>query len=154
MTLPLLFPFSHLIYFAPFLVITFYHFSLRENLWWALLCGFIIDLFSSSTHLGFFALNYCLTTLFLSRYTSYFFEDRLSTLPLMTACFAGLSTLLNTLLLSLMGKQFLFSLEGLFFQIGIIPLQTGLYAILFFILPLKIIKILNMRYRMRRRKRS
>ena len=93
----LLFPHIHLLYFAPFLVLTFYKKSRFAVLWRAIGCGLILDLFSSTPQLGLTALNYCLVCWVLYGQRHNFFEDKPFTLPLMTFFFSILSTLIGAL---------------------------------------------------------
>lgn len=133
--LPIFLPSLHLIFFAPFLVLCFYRCSLLNCLWWSLSCGFIIDLLSTQTRLGIYATIYCLVTIFLYRYKFYFFEDRLSTLPVMTFGFTCLSTLIQTALFYAIGQPFFLSWEWMITDLIFIPLQNAFYAGFAFILP-------------------
>lgn len=146
MTLPLLLPFWHLLYFAPFLVLSFYRCSLVSCLWWSLSCGFIIDLFSADTRLGTYAMNYCITTYCLYRYKFHFFEDRLSTLPVMACIFTCLSTLIQTAIFIITSKSISLSWEWVMHDLFLIPMEVALYTILAFSLPLLIVKDLKRRY--------
>lgn len=146
MTLPLFFPFCHLLYFAPFLVLCFYRYSFVGCLWWSLICGFVVDLFSVETRLGTYAMNYCLTTLCLYRYRFHFFEDRWSTLPVMTFSFTCLSTLIQITIFYLISKPFVLSWEWVMNDFFLIPLQVAIYAIVAFILPSLVIAHLKRRY--------
>lgn len=146
MLLPLLFPFYHLLYFVPFLILCFYRCSLINCLWWSLLCGLMIDLFSAETRLGTYAINYCLTTLCFYRYKFHFFEDRFSTLPTMTFGFTCLSTLIQVLIFYIMGKSFSLSWEWVISDFFIIPFQMVLYTLLAFTLPSFIVVYLKRRY--------
>lgn len=135
MSLGALFPFLRLLYFVPFLVLSFYRCSLPHSLWWAIVCGFVMDLFSTHTPLGIYALIYSLTTAYLYRYQFHFFEDRLSTLPVMTFCFACLSTLIQIFLFSIMGHAISLSWNWFKHDVLWMPLQDALYAILAFTIP-------------------
>lgn len=153
MILPLFFPSWHILYFAPFLILCFYDYSLVGCLWWSLICGFIIDLFSAETRLGIYAFNYCATTFFLYRYQFHFFEDRLSTLPAMSFCFTCLSTILQIVILSITGKNISLSWDWLISDLLLIPLQVSIYSILAFTLPFMAIRFLKRRYLLFRLKR-
>lgn len=139
LTLPLLFPSLRLFYFSPFLVFCFYRNSFSSCLWWALLCGLIVDLLSNQTRLGTYALNYCLTTAFLYGYKQHFFEDRLSTLPVMTFCFAILSTAIQVGILYGFGKPFTLSWEWIKSDLFWMPLQDALYAAAAVAFPLSLL---------------
>jgi rod shape-determining protein MreD len=133
--LPFVFSSFQFLFFAPFLVQSFYRCPLHRCLWWALASGFIIDLLSSQTLLGTYAINYCLTTLCLYRYRFYFFEDRLSTLPIMTFSFVCVSTVIHAIIFYIIGKPFVPSWEWVGSDLVMNPLQNALYAGLAFTLP-------------------
>lgn len=135
MILPLLFPFWHPLYFAPFLIICCKRRPLPVCLGWACACGLFIDLFSSYTPLGNYCLNYCLSTLCLYRYRWHLFEDRFSTLPLLTSCFACLSFLIQIGMFTITGKSFALSWKIVGDNLLWMPLQDAFYAILAFNLP-------------------
>ncbi len=146
MVFPLFLPSWHLLYFAPFLILCFYCYSLAGCLWWSLICGFVVDLFSAETRLGIYAMNYCATTLFIYRYQFHFFEDRLSTLPTMSFIFTGLSTLIQVSIFYVISKPFSLSWEWLITDLLLIPLQVAFYSILAFTIPFMIMKSLKRRY--------
>ena len=80
---PILLPAWGLAYFAPFLIIVYYQKRLLTCLWASLLCGLILDLLSSKTHLGFHGLAYLAATSILFPRRRNFFGDNLTTMPLM-----------------------------------------------------------------------
>ncbi len=133
--LPSLLSFWHPLYFAPFLIICYKSRPLHRCLAWSLACGSFIDLFSSYTPLGNYSLNYCLTTLCLYRYRFYLFEDRFSTLPILTFCFASLSFLIQIGIFSVTGKASALSWKAMGEHLLWLPFQDALYAISFFTLP-------------------
>ncbi len=133
--LPPLFPSLRLLFFAPFLVFTFYHRGKITCLWLALLCGLIIDLFASQTRLGMHALNYCLTTLLLYSQKCHFFEDSPSTLSILTFFFAIFSTLIQVCLLYAFGHSLILSWEWIKNDLFWLPLYDALYAGIAFTLP-------------------
>lgn len=51
-----------------------------------------MDLMGSHLHLGIYGLTYYLTTLILFKQRRFFFDDSLTTLPIMTALFSAIST--------------------------------------------------------------
>jgi rod shape-determining protein MreD len=134
------FPNSGLFYFAPMMILSFYKHSLPACLWWGLVCGLTIDLFASETKLGFYALNYCLATLILYRYKYQFFEDSLSTLPIMTFIFGFCTTLISTILYSAVITPIPLSLKWLYHDLLWLPINDAIYAAMAFTLPLQWIK--------------
>ena len=153
MVIPLLLPSTYLAYFAPFIVLSFYRCPFNRSLWWALFCGLFIDLFSSQTPLGTYAFNYCLTAFLLYRYKDHFFQDALSTLPVMTLFFTCCSNLIQGFLLYALGLPFHFSWEWVNSDLFFVPLLTALYAIIAFKLPsLAFAKLIRHRRLSKRRK--
>lgn len=145
MVAPLLFASSPLLYFAPFMILAFYRTPFNHALWWAFACGCVVDLFSSQTPLGTYALNYCCTTFLLYKTKDHFFEDRLSTLPVMTLLFSTLSNSLQGILLYAFGKAFHLSLEWVQEELILTPLKTALFAIFAFTLPVIAVQRLRRR---------
>lgn len=132
---PSLFPHVHLLYFAPFLVIALYQKSLAACLWYAALCGLSIDLLSDGNRLGFYALNYSLTTLLLFPQRKNFFSDSISTLPLMSFLFSALSTVVEIASRFSMGTLPTLSLQWAFTDLIAMPAADALFAFALFILP-------------------
>lgn len=133
--LPLLLPTLRLTYFAPYIIIACYKLSLNRALWQALLCGLMIDLFSSSAVFGYHALSYCLATAALHSQTRNFFEDKSSTLPLMTFFFGILSSIFSMLTLKLSGIPLKLSWYWAFTDLALMPMLDAAYAFLWFSLP-------------------
>jgi rod shape-determining protein MreD len=132
---PPLFPNLRLLFFAPFLVITFYNENKNSSVRFALLSGLIIDLLSGQMRLGVQGLNYCITTLCLYPYKRHFFEDSISTFPIMTFLFSVLSTLIQIPLLSIFGTGLPLSANWIWNDLIVMPLIDALYAAFAFTLP-------------------
>lgn len=144
----------HLLFFVPFLVKIFYRYSLIGCLCWAVASGLIIDLLSSQTRLGIYAINYCLTTVCLYHYRFYFFEDRPTTLPVMTFCFSALFNLIQSIFFYAIGIPFIISWDWIIHSLFSLPFQNALYAWIAFILPSALVFHIQKRYSLfRRRKR-
>lgn len=126
----LFFPHFHLLYFAPYLILAFYRYSRFAVLWRAIGCGIILDLFSSSPHFGMMSLNFCLVSWLLYGQNRNFFEDKPSTLPLMTVFFSSLSTLLSIILLFFFAQPLAVTFKWAFTDLICMPLLDGLYAFL------------------------
>lgn len=132
--------------FAPFLSICFYRCKLIAVLWWALACGLIVDLFSADTPIGTTAANYCVVSIVFYRYQFHFFEDRISTLSVLSFIFSFFSNFIKILTNYFLGKPFLLLSWGwLFDEFFIYPWQAALYALLAFTLPLLFIFSLKKR---------
>ena len=89
--MPAFAPSLRLCFFAPFLVLAYYRASYFKALALSVLCGFLIDLYSSDTRMGLYTLTYFLTTVCLYGRKQTLFEDQPSTLPLMTLLFSVVS---------------------------------------------------------------
>lgn len=135
LTIPIIWPAWRLFFFAPFLIILYYQKSLPICLWGSILCGLILDLLSSRSHFGLYALNYTLTTFVLYPQRRHFFGDRLSTLPLMTFLFSLISTSFQSLLMSIFGTPVLLSWHWVLTDLWLMPLGDAAYAFICFILP-------------------
>lgn len=131
---PSLFPSARFLFFVPFLITTYYQKSFATCLWLSFLCGFILDILSSS-FIGLHALNYCLATGLLFSQRKHFFSDSLSTLPLMTYFFSFFSTLLEAVLVHTFDTPVSLSLHWFFTDLMIMPLLDGIYAFICFIVP-------------------
>lgn len=136
---PIFFPRVHLFYFAPYLVICLYRHSRIALLWRACLCGVIIDLLSSGSLFGLTSINYCCVAFLLYGQTRHFFEDKLSTLPLMTFLFSLLST--GFLAGGALFLQRGYPLSWIWVATDLIgmPIADALYALLVFSLPFQLI---------------
>ncbi|NGX54336.1 MAG: hypothetical protein K1000chlam4_01062 [Chlamydiae bacterium] len=139
----LFFPSFHLLFFAPYLIISLYRYPLVDALWRAIGCGIAIDLLSSSPLFGQTALIYCIATLLLHPQRLNFFEDKLSTLPLMTTLFSLLSTIMQALLLFVLGHSIGLHWPMVVTDFIAMPLVDGLYAMLLFTLPFQIYRYLS-----------
>lgn len=133
---PIFFPHWHLFWFAPALVLAFYHRSKRGCLWLALMTGCLIDLLSANTRFGLQAINYCLAAWLLYPTKFHFFEENPTTLPTLTWLFSLLSTLLQAVLLAVFGSSLVLTWNWVKLDLIIMPLYDALYAGLAFTLPL------------------
>lgn len=144
LVLPIFWNSASIFFYVPFLVICFYRTKFTHALWWALICGFFVDLFSVHTRLGNTSLVYCLTTFILYRLKFRFFEDGFSTFPVLTYVFVSLSTLMLGLLYRIIDIHWLvFSWDWIQNDLIILPLKDSLFALFFYTIPLFLI---NQRY--------
>jgi rod shape-determining protein MreD len=130
--LPVLFPHLALLYFAPFLILSFYSKNKLTALWLALICGLIIDLFSTHARLGLNALNYCIVTWFLYPQKYHFFEDSVTTLPIMTLLFSLFSTIIQVALFYLFDQRIALSWNWIKNDLLWLPIVDAIYAALGF----------------------
>ena len=132
---PLFLPKWKLFYFSPFLVTLFYQKSKIVSLFGALFCGLLVDLFSTQAATPLFAINYCLTVLFLYDRRQHFFGDSFSTLPIMVVLFGVLTTLIHAVLQSAFYKSPFFSFEWFAVDVLFLPFLDAAYAFVVFVLP-------------------
>ncbi len=132
---PVLTPWLRINYFAPFLTLMFYKRPLQSCLWYAFGCGFILDLLTARLRLGLYIVNYCLTIGLLYGQKRHFFEDKLSTLPIMTALFSILSTVIQIVLLKIAGTTLELSWAWLGTDLVLFPLADAAYALVWFAIP-------------------
>ncbi len=135
LAMPLFCPQCRFFFFAPFIVILYYQKPFHIALWASIFCGTILDCLSSSTPFGFYALAYALSTIILYEQHRHFFADKMSTLPLMVFFFSVVTTLIQSLLLGLFQRHYLFSWGWVFTDFLFFPLYDGFYAFSIFILP-------------------
>lgn len=135
--LPLFMGFESTVFFAPYLVTAYYRCTFQKALWKAVLAGCIVDLFSSSTHFGLTSLSYFFASFLIIKTTRYFFKEKWSTLPLMSALFALLTQVTKTCLNPFFDHPFVFpNLESL----GFLSVINALYAACVFTLPFHLYK--------------
>ncbi|MBN2479298.1 MAG: hypothetical protein JXA94_03640 [Parachlamydiales bacterium] len=135
-----------LIYFAPFIILFFYRSSLIFSLWVSLLAGFFIDLFSSS-HFGIYSLNYTICSVFLYNERRFFKETQIN-LILFTYVYSLIFSIINPILFFIFDKKIILSIKWVATDILFMPLIDGLYAYLFFALPVFLInKLKRVNYR-------
>lgn len=139
-------PSFRLIFFAPFLIITYYQRSYLSALNYSLICGLIVDLFTSPVRFGLTALNYTLTTAFIYRQRKNLFADSLMTLPLMTYFFAVISSIIQVILLSIFSKPLSLSFSFFFSEFLIMPAFDALFSFCWFIFPHLFIRKRNHHY--------
>lgn len=132
---PLLLPKLHLFYFAPFIILSFYQLSRIALLWRALLCGVIVDLLSSGSLFGMSSLNYCIVSSLLYGQKRNFFEDKLSTLPLMTFLFSLFSSLVELVSGFFSNHHYPLSPSWMMTDLLGMAGADALYALLFFSIP-------------------
>ncbi len=134
-----LFPTVKLSYFAPFLIIVFYQKKLVSSLWYALLCGLIIDILSPQTRFALHALTFCVTSAVIYPQRRHFFADNISTLPIMTFLFSLTSTAIYFVLVNMYQTQLAISLQWIFTDLILMPAADSLYGFTLFLLPFLLI---------------
>lgn len=123
-----------LLFFSPLLVWTAYRTSLFTTLWIAFSCGLAIDLLSSYALFPLHAIAYSVSALLICRLRLRFFEDRLSTLPLLTIICSIALTLSQLILLALSQKIPSLSWRWAMTDLILLPMLDALYGFLLFIM--------------------
>lgn len=141
--LPNMIPSLRFVTFAPLITLGFSRLSLPASLFIAVFAGLFLDLYSPTLPLGFFALNYMLTTLLLYRYRKYFLEEKPHIFALYSTLFSFFSTALHFFLYALIDIHIKLRWQTIFTDFTIMPLLDGLYSFIFVLLPLKIYKHLT-----------
>ncbi len=134
----LFFPYLRLSAFAPFLAIIYNRFHLSKALWTSFGCGLIIDLLSSHTRLGLYALNLVLTTALLYPQRRHFFEDKAFALSLFTTLIAALSMSIQLFLVHVFDKGIPISFKTILSDVIFMSMIDGLYAFLWFTSPMRL----------------
>jgi rod shape-determining protein MreD len=139
--IPAVYPNLRLMFFVPFLITAYYQKPLPLCLWFAFLCGILIDLLSVQAPFGFYAFNYIVATILLFPQRRNFFSDHLSTLPIMTFLFSVISTFLQIVFLYVLGQATNIGLGWVLTDLIIMPSLDALYSFFAFILiPIFILK--------------
>ncbi len=133
---PVLLPFVKITYFAPYLSLMALKASHTKALWHAFLIGFILDLLTANTPFGFWVINYILTLYALNFLKKLFFEDQITTLPLLSIFFAQISTLLYMFSNIFSARTLELNVKWAMIELGLLPLADGIFALIFFSLPL------------------
>lgn len=124
------FPLVHA--FAPFLAKCFFTLPLSRALALSGFLGFIMDLFTSGTSMGFHSANFLLTTLVVYKLKWIFSPHKAHGLFLFTVIYSLTSTLIYYPLHRLYGNPLPFSYS---FDLLILPLFDGAYGFLWFSCP-------------------
>lgn len=124
-----------LLSFSPFLADLTVRSEKSPPYFFAVFCGLLLDLFSYETRFGFFSLIALMTTFLFFFLRRFLFSDRLLSLPIHTALFSSIFTLLSLLLWRLFHPPLPFTLSSLLHEISLPPLADALYALICFTLP-------------------
>ena len=125
--------FFPVLHFSPYLAILFRCSGRIKALWISALCGFILDLLSTSPF-GLHALKMLLVTIFLYRFRIYFIDKPIG-LASYTTLISFVSTLISRLSLIFYDLALPLTFKGLMTDFILMPLTDALYALLFFSYP-------------------
>jgi hypothetical protein len=127
-----------LIYFAPFIVISFYNYSLIGTLWLSILCGFFSDILASGSF-GVITMSYLLCSFVLYR-AKRFFNDKPVNLSIFTSLYSVIFSIFNLLFLFIFDKAVIISLKWVLSDLIVMPFFDGIYAFFWFSLPFLVIE--------------
>lgn len=130
--------------FSPYLAILYRRSEWIKALWVSALCGFVLDLLSTSPF-GLHALQMLLVTLLLYRLRIYFVDKPIG-LASYTALISLAWTLLSRFSLILYDSSLPFTFKGLITDFILMPLGDALYAFLFFSCPFILYQLLRKLY--------
>ncbi len=131
-------PQIRLLAFVPFLTFACAHYSLAGALWLSMFSGLIVDLYSKSAPMGFFALNYTLTTVIVFRYRSYFSFEKVHVFALYAVMYSFISTLLHFVLYGLIEMHFKLHLFSVITDLILMPIVDGVYSLACVFFPMKV----------------
>ncbi len=140
---PMIFPTIRILGFLPFILFAIIRLSLPTALWCSALAGVVIDLYSHGPPLGFFALNYSLSTLIIYRYRKFFSEEKSFPFALLGVLFSFTSTLIHFLLYSLFDTRLKLSPQTFLTDLFCMPIVDGIYTLTWILLPFLAIKYLT-----------
>ncbi|MFT4554623.1 MAG: rod shape-determining protein MreD [Chlamydiales bacterium] len=142
-----LYPGIKLAFYAPLIVTCYYRLPFTLCLWVSFSCGLVLDLLSSSQMFGMHALNYCFSTVLIYARKQNFYDDSISTLPVLTAFFSVTSTLLQLLFQYSLGLSFAITLKWIVTDVILMTLVDSVYAFSCFTLPFILLNLRPKRHR-------
>lgn len=137
------FPQARFIGFVGFLTLALSRLDLPFAIWTAAFTGLFIDINSPSTPMGFFALNYALTSLIIFRYRRYFSEDKIHIFTLYSVLFSFVSIVFHFLLQSLVELHLKLHIFTVTTDLILMPIFDGVYAFTFVLGPISAFKYLS-----------
>lgn len=140
-------PHMRLFFFAPYLIFLVYRLPLASLLWVASGIGLLLDVTSNGLPLGFYALLYASSVALIYPQRRHFFVDKLSTLPVVTFLLSCLISLLQVPLLFLSGFSPHVSWRWVMTDVVGMGLADGLYALVWFAVPLALLRRTRLRLR-------
>ena len=130
-------PKLHLFAFSPFLAFVYMRGDFLFSLWMGFLSGLVIDLLSSQLPFGLHALSGCIASFCLFHQRRHFFEDKIFSLFFFTAIISLFFFLNQGIFFYLFGGKISFDLVSISYEWFMVGLLNGLYALLWFALPLR-----------------
>lgn len=133
---PAFLPSIRLLTFAPFLTLVIVHQALPFSLWSSLIAGLLVDLYSNGAPIGFFALNYTLTTTIVYRYRCFFSPEKIWVFSLYALLYSLVSTLLHFVLYALIEMEIKLHFYSLLTDLFLMPIADTLYSLAWVFIPL------------------
>src|SRR3990167_7930280 len=140
---PAIIPQIRLLALVPLLTFVCFHYSLAAALWISMFAGLLVDLYSKSAPMGFFALNYTLTSIIVFRYRSYFTFEKVHIFSLYAVLYSFISTLLHFILYGLIEMHFKLHFFSIITDLILMPIFDGVYSLVCVFFPMKIYETVN-----------
>ncbi|MCB1180775.1 MAG: mreD [Chlamydiia bacterium] len=150
---PIYFPRLKLLFFAPYLILVMYKMDFFSLLVRASFAGIIMDLFSAHSFFGLSSLLHLFTAMIVYTMRLNFFEDKLTTLPIMTFIFSVLFSLLELFFYPLLGGSISINFRWILSDLFCMPFADAILALFVFSLPFQLTKALSKMFRTRRCRR-
>ncbi len=135
---PSFIPQIRLLAFVPLLTFVCAHYPFAGTLWLSMFSGLVVDLYSKSAPMGFFALNYTLTTIIVFRYRTYFSFEKIHVFSLYAVLYSFVSTLLHFVLYGLIEMHFKLHFFSIITDLILMPILDGVYSLSLVFFPMKI----------------
>lgn len=135
---PIFLPSVHLLFFLPYFVGCCYRLTRLQSTMRAFCCGLIIDFLSSASRFGLYTLASTFAVLLCYGFRQQFFEEKLSTLPLMTFIFSICFSALDAILSLTLSSDFVLCGRWLFTDLFEMAIGDALYALVLFALPFQL----------------
>jgi len=135
---PSIFPYFHLIGYAPFFAFLSVKYPQIFAIFAALATGVIIDLFTI-TSFGFNALCYTLAFLLLYPQKK-FFADKIISLSLYTMLFSTTISIIRYIFCPVFSMPIFLSIYSIITDVILMPIVDGIYGVIFIFIPIKLIE--------------
>lgn len=149
---PSLAPQCRLLAFGPFITFSMAHERLPTALWYSLIAGLVVDLYSNGAPVGFFALNYTLTTAIVYRHKVFFPFEKGHIFSIYTVLYSFVSTILHFVLFALVEMHLKLHFFTLLTDLFLMPILDGVYAFAWVFFPLKVYEKITSPARVRQMK--
>jgi rod shape-determining protein MreD len=129
------------VFYAPFFAIVFLNSTFISSLWLGIISGLIIDLFSSR-YFGINALT-CVLCISLLYNQKKYFKDSVVSISLFSCLISFSYMTLAVILLYIFDKGPKLGITWFFTDFVLMSIIDGIYALLFFAIPIKTLKLLK-----------